>query len=52
MLVRFQRRELRFRSTAMIGVFLAVDRRDMRRIFVEIRPADPKFLAVRIDPLP
>jgi hypothetical protein len=43
---------LRVRSTAVIGVFFAVDRRNMRRIFIEIRSADPKLFAVRIDPLP
>jgi len=36
----------------VIGVFFAVDRRDMRRIFIEIRSPDPKLFAVRIDPLP
>src|SRR5436190_18716487 len=37
---------------ALIGVFFAVDRRDVRRIFIEIRSPYPIFLAVRIDPLP
>jgi hypothetical protein len=45
-------RELRVRSTAVIGVFFAVDRRNMRRIFIEIRSPDPNLFAVRIDPLP
>jgi len=40
------------RSTAVIGVFFAVDRRNMRRIFIEIRSPDPNLFAVRIDPLP
>src|SRR6476620_1256837 len=45
-------RVLRFRCAVVIGVFLAVDRRHMRRIFIEIRSPDSIFLAVRIDPFP
>jgi hypothetical protein len=44
--------ELRLRPAAFIGIFLAVDRCNMRRIPVEIRSPDPKLLFVRIDPLP
>src|SRR5262249_48665389 len=44
-------REFRIRS-ALIGVFFAVDRRNVRRIFIEIGSPDPIFLAVRVDPLP
>jgi hypothetical protein len=40
------------RPAAVIGIFFAVDRPNMRRIFIEIRPPDPKLYAVRIDPLP
>ena len=38
--------------SALIGVFFAVDRRNVRRIFIEIGSSNPKFLAVRVDPLP
>src|ERR1700722_19748770 len=41
-----------FHPGVMIGVFLAVDRRHMRGISVEIGPADAEFLAVVIDPFP
>src|SRR5262249_45012926 len=44
-------REFRIQS-ALVGVFLAVDRGNVRRIFIEIRSPDPIFLAVRVDPLP
>src|SRR5207247_5679565 len=44
-------REFRIQS-ALIGVFFAVDRRNVRRIFIEIGSPYPIFLAVRVDPLP
>src|SRR5262249_42664866 len=44
-------RKFRIRS-ALIGVFFAVDRRNVRRIFIEIGSPDPIFLAVGVDPLP
>src|SRR6516165_7968399 len=37
---------------ALIGVFFAVDRRNVRRIFIEIGSPYPIFFAVRVDPLP
>jgi hypothetical protein len=37
---------------SLIGVFCAVDRRNVRWIFIQIGSADPKFLAVGVDPLP
>gem|GEM_PF-3927552 len=37
---------------ALIGIFFAVQRRNVRRIFIEIGSPDPIFLAVRVDPLP
>src|SRR5207253_9281993 len=37
---------------ALIGIFFAVDRPNVRRIFIEIRSPYPIFLAVRVDPLP
>src|SRR4029450_13091453 len=37
---------------AFIGIFFAVNRRNMGWILVQIRTADPKLLFVRIDPLP
>ena len=43
---------LRFRCAVVTGVFFTVDRRHMRRIFIEVRSPDPIFLAVRIDPFP
>jgi hypothetical protein len=43
---------LRIRPAALTGIFLAVDRPDMRRVAIEIRSPDPKLLLVRIDPLP
>jgi len=49
---RFQFRKFRIWPAAFIGIFLAVDRPDMRRIFIEVRSSDPKLFAVRIDPLP
>jgi hypothetical protein len=36
---------------ALIGIFFAVDRRNVRRIFIEIGSPDPIFLAVRVNPL-
>jgi hypothetical protein len=41
-----------FRRAAVSGIFLAVDRCQMRRIPIEIRSADAKLLAVCIDPFP
>src|SRR5215471_17126415 len=37
---------------ALIGVFFAIDRRNERRIFIEIGSPYPIFLAVRVDPRP
>ena len=37
---------------AMIGIFLSVDRSDVRRIPAEIGPPDAELLAVGIDPFP
>src|ERR1700749_3601967 len=34
------------------GIFLAVDRRHMRGVSIEIRPANSKTPAVDVDPLP
>ena len=45
-------RLLSFRSPAARGIFLAVDRCHMRRIFTEIRSPNSKLLAVFIDPFP
>src|SRR5262245_14718118 len=39
-------------QSALIGVFFAVDRRNVRWIFIEIGSPYPIFLAVRVDPLP
>src|SRR6516225_7664321 len=44
--------ESRRRRVAFIGIFFAIDRPNMRWILVEIRPADPKFFFVRVDPFP
>ena len=41
-----------FHARVVIGIFLAVDRRHMRGISIEIGPADAKFLAVVVDPFP
>jgi hypothetical protein len=49
---RFQFRKFRICPAAFIGIFFAVDRPDVRRIFIEVRSPDPKLFAVRIDPLP
>src|SRR5262249_1846288 len=48
----FQSGESRLRRAAFIGIFFAINRRNMRRILVEIRSPDPKFFFVRVDPLP
>ena len=45
-------RLLRLCAAAARDIFLAVDRRDMGRIPVEIGPPDSKILAVLVDPLP
>src|SRR5262249_62321277 len=37
---------------ALIGVFFAVHRRNVRWIFIQVWSPNPKFLAVRVDPLP
>src|SRR5262249_51385420 len=48
-----QARVFRFRvHSALSDIFFAVDGRDVRWIFVEIGSPDPKFLAVRVDPVP
>src|SRR5215831_17340927 len=48
----FQSGETRLRHAAFIGIFFAINRRDMRWILVEIRSPDLKFFFVRVDPLP
>src|SRR6202171_4354923 len=45
-------RVLDFRPAVVSGIFLAVDRCQMRRISIEIRSPDSKLLPVCIDPLP
>jgi hypothetical protein len=52
LIVRSQFRLLHRSPAALVGIFPAIDRRDMRRVSIEIRTSDPKFLLVRIDPLP
>jgi hypothetical protein len=42
-------RVLSFRPAAVSGIFFAVDRCQMRRIFIEIRSANSKLLPVCID---
>src|SRR5436190_12747530 len=37
---------------ALVGVFFAVDRCNVRRIFIEVGSSYPIFLAVRVDPRP
>ena len=37
---------------ALIGIFFAVDRRNVRWVLIKIGSPDPKFLAVGINPLP
>jgi len=39
-------------QTALVGIFLTVDRRNVRWISVEIGSPNTKLLAVRVDPLP
>jgi hypothetical protein len=41
-----------FMQAATRDIFLTVDRRNVGWISVEIGSADPKFLPVRVDPLP
>ena len=41
-----------FAALRLSGIFFAINRRNMRRILVEIRSTDPKFFFVRVDPLP
>ena len=48
--IRF--RVLSFWLAVVSGIFFAVDRRQMRRISIEIWSRDSKFLAVCIDPFP
>jgi integrase len=43
---------LNFCPAVVSGIFLAVDRCQMRRIFVEIRSPDSKLRSVCIDPFP
>ena len=50
-LLRARRRLFGFRP-AVRGIFLAVDWRHMRRISIQIRPANSKLLSMRIDPFP
>jgi len=45
-------RVLRFHHTMVSGIFFAVDRCQMRRIFIEIRSPDSKLLPVCINPFP
>jgi hypothetical protein len=40
------------RLAMMSGVFFTVDWCHMRRVFIQIRSPDSKFLAVLIDPFP
>src|SRR3954454_16118814 len=51
-LLHLRFRVLSFRAAAVGGIFLAVDRCQMRRISIEIRSPDSKLLAVCIDPFP
>ena len=51
-LLRVRSGVMSFRYAMVSGIFLAVDRCDMRRIPVGIGPPDSKLLAVRIDPFP
>src|SRR4029453_16487494 len=50
--LRLQSCLLHSRPATLGGIFLAIDRRDMRGVAIEIRAPDPKLLLVRIDPLP
>src|SRR5260370_39984309 len=45
-------RVLSFRHAVVSGIFFAVDRCQMRRIFIEIRSPDSKLLPVCIGPFP
>ena len=45
-------RGMSFRPAVVRGIFSAIDRRHMRRIFVEIRSPDSELLPVSIDPFP
>jgi hypothetical protein len=46
------RHAFRMGVTAFVGIFLAVDRPDVGRISIEIRPSYAELFFVRIDPLP
>ena len=48
----FRSRVLRIRSAAVVGIFFAVDRCHMGRIFIKIRSPDLKLLAVHVNPFP
>jgi hypothetical protein len=48
----FQSGESLLRRAAFIGIFFAINRRNMGWILVEIRSPDPKLFFVRVDPLP
>src|SRR5262245_52273660 len=50
--LRFRHSRLSARLRVVIGVFLAVDRTDVRGIAIEIRSADSKILSAGVDPLP
>src|SRR3954452_21802972 len=51
-LLHIRGRVLSFCPAAVSCIFLAIDRRHMRRIFNKIGSADPKVLPVCIDPFP
>src|SRR5260370_19951765 len=51
-LLHFRFRVLNFRPAVVSGIFLAVDRCQMRWIFIEIRSPDSKLVPVSIDPFP
>src|SRR5262249_38019626 len=48
----FQSGESRLRGAAFLGIFFAIDRRNMRWVLIEIWSPNPKFFFVRVDPLP
>jgi len=50
--VGIRSRVLGIRSTSMIRIFFAVDWSHMGWIFIQIRPPNSKFLAVRVNPFP
>src|SRR5436189_5553230 len=50
--VRFQSCAFHKCPAAFFGIFTAINRPDVGWIFIEVRSADPKLLAVRVDPLP